>query len=144
MKRWYRILIAVSLILLGCSTPDFVVIKVSSSRSLGLVDGPPRKIEVCLYQLERVEPFRELRASPEGLKKLRECAPFHDSVVTVERFEVEPGAGFTRDVNRAPGAKYMAVVANFPEKAKGPVARYVAFEDETVHLYLGKEHVSFH
>ncbi len=144
MKRWPLILGLVCVVLLGCSAPGQVTLKVSASRSLALVDGPPRKVEVCIYQLRRVEPFRELRSYPEGLERLYECAPFHESVVTVERFEVAPGARFSRKVTRAKDAKYMAVVARFPEKSKGPVARYTPFDDEIVHLYLGKESLSFH
>jgi hypothetical protein len=66
-----------------------------------------------LYQLRDPNTFNQLSDDTEGIYKLLECDLFDASVATAKRLIVHPGQDVTVTLDRAEGAKYVALAAGY-------------------------------
>jgi type VI secretion system VasD/TssJ family lipoprotein len=80
---------------------------------LNLHEGTPHTLLVCVYQLKNPNTFNQLAGDNNGLYKLLECGLFDASVAGSERLIIHPGQDLTFRLNRAEGAKYVAIVAGY-------------------------------
>lgn len=92
---------------------------------LNLHEGTPHTLLICVYQLRNPNTFNQLAGDNNGLYKLLECGLFDSSVAGSERLIVHPGQDLTFRLNRAEGARYIAIVAGY----------YSLYKERLVRLY---------
>jgi len=80
---------------------------------LNLYDGQAHTLLLCVYQLKDPNAFNQLTEDEDGLYQLLECSRFDAAVVSSKRVFVQPGQTLTQTLDRAEGAKYVAVVAGY-------------------------------
>ena len=126
MKKYIKILILWLLAFGVCSCasmplapPEWVYEKeairlhLKADFQLNLHAGTPHTLLMCVYQLRNPNTFNQLAGDNNGIYKLLECGLFDDSVVGTERLIIHPGQDLTFTLNRAEGAKYVAIVAGY-------------------------------
>lgn len=104
---------------------DAVQLNLKADPQLNLYDGNPHTLLLCLYQLRDPNALNQLSEDEEGLYKLLECSSFDAAVVGSKRLIVYPGKDLTTTLDRAEGARYVAVVAGY----------YLVRKDGMVRLY---------
>ncbi|RJQ70892.1 MAG: type VI secretion system lipoprotein TssJ [Desulfobacteraceae bacterium] len=132
----YRLLSAIcaALLISGCAsqpTPppewgyekDAVQIHLKADAKLNLDDNVPHTLVLCIYQLRDPNTFNQLSDDTEGIYKLLECNLFDGSVATAKRIIVHPGQDMTVKLDRAEGAKYVAVAAGYYVLQKSRMVR---------------------
>ena len=92
---------------------DAIEIHIKADPKLNLDDGVPHTLVVCLYQLKDPNAFNQLADDNDGIYKLLECGLFDSGVAASKRIIVYPGKDQTVTLDRAEGAKYVAVVAGY-------------------------------
>lgn len=92
---------------------EAVHLNLEADSQLNLYDGQPHTLLVCVYQLRDPNAFNQLTEDEDGLYKLLECSRFDSSVVSSKRVFVQPGQNLTDALDRAEGARYVAVVAGY-------------------------------
>lgn len=102
---------------------DAVEIRVKADPKLNLDDGVPHTLAVCIYQLRDPNTFNQLSDDTEGIYKLLGCNLFDGSVATAKRIIVHPGQDTTLKLDRAEGAKYVAVAAGYYDLRKKRMIR---------------------
>jgi type VI secretion system VasD/TssJ family lipoprotein len=85
---------------------------------LNLYDRKPHTLMICLYQLKDPNAFNQLVEEADGFGRLMECSRFDPTVAQVKRMVVQPGSKLKEDLDRAEGAKYIAVVAGYYQLQK--------------------------
>jgi type VI secretion system VasD/TssJ family lipoprotein len=80
---------------------------------LNLHEGVPHTLLLCIYQLRSPNAFNQLADDIEGIYKLLECSLFDTSVARSKKLIVHPGQESIKDLDRAEGSKYVAVVAGY-------------------------------
>lgn len=102
---------------------DAVQIHIKADPKLNLDDGVAHTLVLCIYQLRDPNTFNQLSDDTEGIYKLLECNLFDGSVATAKRVIVHPGQDTTVRLDRAEGAKYVAVAAGYYELQKRRMIR---------------------
>lgn len=92
---------------------DGIQIHLQADARLNFDDGVPHTLVLCIYQLRDPNTFNQLSEDTEGIYKLLECSLFDPSVATAKRLIVHPSQDMTVNLDRAEGAKYLAVVAGY-------------------------------
>ena len=90
-----------------------IKIHVEADPQLNLSDGKPHTLLVCLYQLKDPNAFNQLASDQEGLYRLLECNLFDASVAGAKKLIIQPGQDTTFNLDRAEGARYVAVAAGY-------------------------------
>ncbi|MDY6844405.1 MAG: type VI secretion system lipoprotein TssJ [Thermodesulfobacteriota bacterium] len=80
---------------------------------LNLYEGMPHTLHICVYQLRDPNTFNQFSEDTNGLYKLLECGRFDTSVASSKRFFIQPGETKDFALDRAEGAKYVALVAGY-------------------------------
>lgn len=104
---------------------EAVHVHLRADPQLNLYQGNPHTLLVCIYQLRDPNAFNQLSQEENGLYKLLECGSFDSSVANAKRLIVHPGQEMVTDLDRAEGARYVAVVAGY----------YTVERDGMVRLY---------
>jgi type VI secretion system VasD/TssJ family lipoprotein len=102
-----------------------IKIHVKADPQLNLSEGKPHTLLVCVYQLKDPNTFNQLAGDEDGLYQLLECGLFDAGVAAAKRLIVQPGQDTTFNLDRAQGAKYVAVAAGY----------YLIERDRIVRLY---------
>jgi type VI secretion system VasD/TssJ family lipoprotein len=92
---------------------DAVEIHIKADPKLNLDEGVPHTLLVCLYQLKDPNAFNQLSDDTDGIYKLLECGLFDAGVASSKKLIVHPGKDLTMTLDRAEGAKYVAVAAGY-------------------------------
>lgn len=92
---------------------DAIQIQLKADAKLNFDDGVPHTLVLCIYQLRDPNTFNQLSEDTDGIYKLLECGLFDASVATAKRLIVHPGQDMNVSLDRAEGAKYLAVVAGY-------------------------------
>lgn len=92
---------------------EAIDIHVKADPQLNLYEGLPHTLLMCVYQLKDPNAFNQLTEDDDGLYKLLECSRFDASVVSSKSEIIHPGQNLTFALDRAEGAKYVAVVAGY-------------------------------
>jgi type VI secretion system VasD/TssJ family lipoprotein len=102
-----------------------IQIHLKADPKLNFDDGVPHTLVICLYQLKDPNGFNQLSSDTDGIYKLLECSLFDAGVATAKRLIVNPGQDVDLTLDRAEGAKYVAVVAGY----------YVLEKDRMIRLF---------
>ncbi len=116
-------LLLAALLLSSCATvvvpprweyePNAIRLNLKSDPQLNLFQGKAHTIVLCAYLLTDPNELNQLIDEKGGLEKLCECTKFHPSVAHAKRFIVHPNREYKETLDRAAGAKYVAVVAGY-------------------------------
>lgn len=147
MKRSLRVLWCVLVVLLlagltSCSwkrEPDWVIkghtpqwlyeqeairLHVRADSQLHLYNGEPHTLYVCVYQLRNPNAFNQVINSDRIFELLSDNCTFQDgSVAGSLPLTIRPADDLLFPMDRAEGAKYVAVVAGYSELMKEKVTR---------------------
>ena len=102
---------------------DAIKIHVKADRQLNLSEGRPHTLVVCVYQLKDPNGLNQLAGDEDGLYKLLECGLFDSTVAGAKRLIVQPGQDITFKLDRAQGARYVAVAAGYYRIEKERIVR---------------------
>jgi type VI secretion system VasD/TssJ family lipoprotein len=100
-----------------------VEIAVKADDQLNQSGGRPHTLVLCIYQLATPNVFNQLAGDEDGLYRLLECSLFDPSVASAKRLIVHPGDSTTHTLDRAEGAKYVAVAAGYYQVEKKRMVR---------------------
>lgn len=104
---------------------DAIAVHLEADTKLNYDEGVPHTLMVCFYQLKDPNAFNQLSDDSDGIYKLLECDLFDSAVATAKRTIVRPGKKNDFHLDRAEGAKYVAVVAGY----------YVLEKERMIKLY---------
>lgn len=102
---------------------DAIQIHVKADAKLNLDAGVHHTLVLCVYQLRDPNTFNQLSDDPAGIYKLLECGLFDAGVATAKRLIIHPGQDMNVNLDRAEGAKYVAVVAGYYKLQKERMIR---------------------
>lgn len=102
-----------------------IAVHLEADAKLNYDEGVPHTLMVCLYQLKDPNAFNQLSDDSDGIYKLLDCDVFDSAVATAKRIIVRPGKTVGFKLDRAEGAKYVAVVAGY----------YVLEKERMIKLY---------
>jgi type VI secretion system VasD/TssJ family lipoprotein len=100
---------------------DAIKLNIKADPKLNLRGNKGHKLAICVYQLRDPSQFNQLKGNEQGLFKLLECTNFDSSSIACSRFFVDPGKNLVKALDRAEGAKYVAVVAGYYKLDKDKV-----------------------
>lgn len=103
--------------------PGTIRLHLQAEPDLNRVNGRAHTLLVCVYQLSVPQAFRELASGEEGIRTLLAGKRFDASVLSVERAVMEPGRSRELRLDRAEGAKYVALAAGYNQLVPGQVDR---------------------
>ena len=133
---------------------DAITIHLNADKKLNFSDGTSHTLSVCVYQLKDPNTFHQLSDDPDGIYQLLDCSIYDASVAVTKRLIVHPDQALKVTLDRAEGAKYIAVVAGYytiekdkivrfykiPTKKKG-VSRKPVPKKMDINLVLGPEQI---
>ncbi len=88
-------------------------LNLKSDPQLNLFQGRAHTLVLCVYLLTDPNELNQLMDEKGGLEKLCECTKFHPSVTYAKRLIILPNREYKETLDRAAGAKYVAVVAGY-------------------------------
>jgi len=92
---------------------EAIKLHLKADPKLNLEGGTPHTLLVCVYQLKDPNAFNQLAGDDDGLYKLLECGLFDAAVATSKKLIARPGQDINFVLDRAEGAKYLAIVAGY-------------------------------
>ncbi len=125
MKRFLPILIAGAMLMLSaCAAKqlpppqwtyekDAIRMHIKADDKLNLDEGEAHTLLLCAYQLSDPNTFIQLSNDQDGLYKLLECSLFGDGAAASKRMIIQPGQDLNMTLDRAEGARYVAIVAGY-------------------------------
>ncbi|MFO7713036.1 type VI secretion system lipoprotein TssJ [Desulfosarcina sp.] len=125
MKRLVPILIAGSLLFFSaCAAKqlpppqwtyakDAIRMHIKADSKLNLNEGEAHTLLLCAYQLSDPNTFNQLANDHDGLYQLLECSLFGDGAAAAKRLILQPGQDINMTLDRAEGARFVAVVAGY-------------------------------
>lgn len=121
-------------------------VNLTADSRLNLYQGTPHALMLCLYQLKDPNAFNQIVDEKDGLHKLLECNRFDASVANAKRLVVQPGQVEKQDLDRAEGAKYVAIAAGYYAYKERPTRIYavpsgglLSSDELFINLYLGPQ-----
>ncbi len=90
-----------------------VTIKYQADSQLNLVNNRPHSLLLVVYQLSSLNTFNSYAGYKDGVVKLLAGKSFDKSIASVHKEYIEPGSNGSILLNRAEGARYVAVVGGF-------------------------------
>jgi type VI secretion system VasD/TssJ family lipoprotein len=90
-----------------------IKVHVKADQQLNLSDGKAHTLLVCVYQLKDPNALNQLSGDEDGLYRLLECGLFDASVAAAKRLIVQPGQDTIFNLDRAEGARYVAITAGY-------------------------------
>ncbi len=100
-----------------------VHLNLKSDPQLNLFQGRAHTLVLCVYFLTDPNELNQLVDEKGGLEKLCECSKFHPSVTHAKRFIIHPNREYKETLDRAAGAKYVAIVAGYFKLQKENVVK---------------------
>lgn len=125
LKRLQMIGIVTSVLLLGaCAAKqlpppqwtyekDAIRMHIAADSKLNLDEGEAHTLLLCTYQLSDPNTFNQLANDQDGLYTLLECSLFGNGAAAAKRMIVQPGQDINMMLDRAEGARYVAIVAGY-------------------------------
>lgn len=124
MKRVFFVCLSLVPFLWACaSTPqsvkweyekDAIELNLKADKLLNFKDKKAHALVICVYQLVSPNAFEQLAGSRDGLYRLLECQVFDPASVAVSKQIVaNPGKDMVVRLDRAEGARYVALVAGY-------------------------------
>ncbi|MBC2713132.1 MAG: type VI secretion system lipoprotein TssJ [Desulfosarcina sp.] len=125
MKRFLPLMIAgLLLFLTACAAKQLpppqwtyekeaIRLHIKADNKLNLDEGEAHTLLLCAYQLSDPNTFNQLSNDQDGLYTLLECSLFGDGAATSKRMIIQPGQDINITLDRAEGARYVAIVAGY-------------------------------
>ncbi len=111
---------------------DAIELHLKADKQLNYKDKKAHALVVCVYQLMSPNAFNQLAGSRSGLSTLLECSVFDPAGVAVSRqIAVSPGKDVNIKLDRAEGAKYVALVAGYYTLDKEKITRLYKIPEVT-------------
>lgn len=88
-------------------------LRLTADPQLNIHKGTPHTLHLCIYQLKTLSAFDQLAGDEDGIYQLLDCRLFEASAARSKKLTIQPGQELTIDVDRAEGARYLAVVAGY-------------------------------
>jgi type VI secretion system VasD/TssJ family lipoprotein len=92
---------------------EAIEINLKADPKLNFEGGVPHTLVACVYQLKDPNAFNQLSEDIKGIHKLLQCELFDPAVATAKRLIVHPGQDVNILLDRAEGAKYVAIVCGY-------------------------------
>lgn len=103
---------------------DAIELHLKADKQLNYKDKKAHALVICVYQLISPNAFNQLADSRDGLYKLLECSVFDQASAAVSRqIVVNPGKDVEVTIDRAEGAKFVALVAGYYSIDKTKIVR---------------------
>lgn len=108
--------------LTAASTPDDVVwtfeknaitLHINSVENLNTVNNEAHTVSLCIYQSPDSNSIQAFSQSEDGLKELLQCKSAIPERLQATQFYIQPNTSLDTKIDRAEGAKFIAVVAGF-------------------------------
>ena len=137
MKRIVIILIAGSLFLLNaCAAKqvpppqwtyekEAIRLHIKADHKLNLDEGEAHTLLLCAYQLSDPNTFNQLSNDDDGIYQLLDCGLFGDGAAAAKRMIIQPDQDLNMTMDRAEGARYVALVAGYYILEKERMVRIV-------------------
>lgn len=137
MKRIVLLLTAGSLLMLtACAAKQLpppqwtyereaIRLHVKADHKLNLDEGEAHTLLLCAYQLSDPNTFNQLSNDDDGIYKLLECELFGDGAAASKRMIIQPGQDINITLDRAEGARWVAMVAGYYILEKERMVRIV-------------------
>jgi len=103
--------------------PEEISLLLRNDGQLNLMEGMPHTLLLCAYQLKDPNTFNQMSEETQGLQELLECELYDGSVASARKIIAYPGQDQTFVLDRAEGAKYVAIVAGYYLLVKERVVR---------------------
>jgi type VI secretion system VasD/TssJ family lipoprotein len=104
---------------------DAIKLTLDADPQLNLYNNMAHTLQLCVYQLKDPNGFNQLTETEEGLYKLLEGSMFDASVANFKRLNMKPGQSTPFTMDRAEGAKYIAVAAGYATIQKDRITRLI-------------------
>lgn len=128
---------------------------IEADNQLNLRDGASHTLSLCVYQLKDPNAFNQLVDDADGLYQLLECGIFDSGVAVTKRLIIHPNEELDVTLDRAEGAKYVAIVAGYytiekdrivrfykiPTAKRGIIRRRYVPKTLDIHLNLGPKQI---
>lgn len=95
------------------AVPGALNIEFTAADDLNAVEGLPHALTLAVYQLSDRVALDGLLSSPEGVAKLLAAERFDESVKSARQLFIQPGAANRLSMERADGARHVAIVAGY-------------------------------
>jgi type VI secretion system VasD/TssJ family lipoprotein len=86
---------------------------IKADSKLNLDEGQAHTLLLCAYQLSDPNTFNQLANDQDGLYQLLECSLFGNGAAAAKRMIIQPGQDTKLALDRAEGARYVAIVAGY-------------------------------
>jgi type VI secretion system VasD/TssJ family lipoprotein len=86
---------------------------IKADDKLNLDEGQSHTLLLCAYQLSDPNMFNQLANDQDGLYQLLECSLFGNGAAAAKRMIIQPGQDIKLALDRAEGARYVAIVAGY-------------------------------
>ena len=125
MKRLLPILLVGSLLFLAaCAAKQLpppqwtyekeaIRLHIKADDKLNLDEGEAHTLLLCAYQLSDPNTFNQLANDQDGLYTLLDCSLFGNGAAAAKRLILQPGQDINMVLDRAEGARYVAIVAGY-------------------------------
>lgn len=102
---------------------EAITLNLKASPELNLYEETAHTLYLCVYQLSNPNTYKLLSQDEAGLTKLLSCQRLDSTVASFQSVVLQPGEKKTLLLDRAEGAKYVAVVAGYYQLTPGKVTR---------------------
>jgi type VI secretion system VasD/TssJ family lipoprotein len=92
---------------------EAIRLHIRADNKLNLDEGEPHTLLLCVYQLSDPNTFNQLSNDEEGLYTILECSLFGEGAAASKRLIIQPGQDINLAMDRAEGARYVAIVAGY-------------------------------
>ena len=86
---------------------------IKADSKLNLDEGEAHTLLLCAYQLSDPNTFNQLANDQDGLYQLLECSLFGNGAAAAKRMIIQPSQDIKLALDRAEGARYVAIVAGY-------------------------------
>jgi type VI secretion system VasD/TssJ family lipoprotein len=104
---------------------EAIKLTLDADPQLNLYNNMAHTLQLCVYQLKEPNGFNQLTETEEGLYKLLEGSLFDASVANFKRLNMSPGQSIPFVMDRAEGAKYIAIAAGYATIQKEGITRLI-------------------
>lgn len=92
---------------------DAIKLHIKADPKLNADEDEAHTLLLCVYQLQDPNAFNQLSGDEDGLYKLLDCGLFGAGAASAKRLIVQPSQVVDVVMDRAEGARYVAVVAGY-------------------------------
>jgi type VI secretion system VasD/TssJ family lipoprotein len=100
-------------LLSGSRADKAIRLRFNADRDLNVYDSRAHSLQICVYQLDKPDAFKDLAKTQEGVTALLTAAPFDKSVRNVVRLFVQPLEDAVFELDREEKAAFVGIVCGY-------------------------------